>query len=152
MRVLAGAFLLMAFSPLCVADGLHALDDSDLAGETAQSGIAMDLILQVNADTSGNPLVSMGSCTGLNNGCRMAFQFHNRSSGGGEWVVWKDFFGVLKMNNVWLDAAQSSSSASPYPDTVAANRFMSSGGTPTCLPDSSKTAATCNNILIIFLP
>lgn len=142
-------FLLPGFFLCCTmtfADQLKPLDDADLAGVSGQSGVALDLVLQTNADESGNPLASQNYCTGTvaaGNGCRMAFQFHNRGSGGGEWVVWKDFFGVLKMNNIWLDAAQTPATASPYPDIGANNRFMSSGTTPTCLPDSSKTSATC---------
>ncbi|MGH8493589.1 MAG: DUF6160 family protein [Moraxellaceae bacterium] len=136
----------LLFCSMSFADQLKPMDDADLSGISGQSGVALDLVLQTNADESGNPLSSQNYCTGTvaaGNGCRMAFQFHNRGSGGGEWVVWKDFFGVLKMNNIWLDAAETSLTASPYPDVGTNNRFMSSGGSPTCLPDSSKTAATC---------
>lgn len=142
MRALMATLLLLS-SSLAAAEGLQSLDDADLADVSGQAGIAIDLQLQLNSDANGNPLASLSSCTGIGNPCRMAFQFHNRGSGGGEWMVWKDLFGILKINSLWLDAGQTSGTASPYPDTVTNNRFMSSGGSPSCLPDSSKTAATC---------
>lgn len=132
------SFLLL--SPLCAAEGLSSLDDASLSDVSGQAGIAIDLVAQINSDASGNPLASLSSCVGTSNPCHVAFQFHNRGSGGGEWMVWKDFFGILKFNNVWLDAGQTSSTASAYPDTATANRFMNGA---TCLPDSAKTAATC---------
>lgn len=134
-------------SSFSLADHFHQLDDVDLSGISAQSGVAIDMALQVNSDSAGNPLSSLAYCSGSANPCKMAFQFYNRASGGGEWVVWKDFFGVLNLNNVWLDAGQTSSSASPYPDIGVNNRFMSSGASPTCLPDASKTSATCADAL-----
>lgn len=124
--------------------GMMALDDGSLAAVSGREGIAVDLELRVNTDSAGAPLSSLSYCYGNNNPCRLAFQFHNRGSGGGEWIVWKDFFGTMKINNLWIDAGQTPSSGSGYQDTVANNRFMGGALGTTCLLDSSKTAATCH--------
>ena len=140
---------LFAFIPTLAFSqtSLRAMDDADLAEIIGREGIAADLELRVNADTDGNPLQSLNYCQDPGGGgadlCRMSFLFHNRESGGGEWVTWKNFFGVLKVNNLWIDADQSPGTASPYPDDSLTNRFMSGSATPTCLLDGAKTAATC---------
>lgn len=147
---------LVAFAvPLWAQQGLTALDDAALGDVYGQSGIAADLEFAVNADSNGNALSNL-NCGGADadptNLCRMAFQFHNRGSGGGEWVTWKNFFGVLKLNNLWIDADESPTSPSPYPDNLyvesdgeveAANRFMDTAGT-TCLLDGSSNTDTCH--------
>jgi hypothetical protein len=124
------------------------LSDSDLSDVTGREGIALDLELRVNTDANGKPLQSLSYCSGNNNPCRIAFNFLNRESGAvgqkGEWIVWKDYYGLTRINNLWIDAGQNPATASTYQDTrseALGNRFMSGSGS--CLLDSSKTAATC---------
>lgn len=128
---------------------LAQLDDSALSDVTGREGIAADLELRVNVDANGKPLASLGFCSGDNNPCRIAFNFLNRESGAvgqkGEWIVWKDYFGVTRINNLWINAGQTPSSGSGYADDrteARGNRFMS--GTGTCLLDSTKSADTCH--------
>lgn len=143
--------LIFLVTPLYAQQGLQPLDDEALGGVVGQSGIAADLELTVNADSNGNALSTLncgGAVADPTNLCRLAFQFHNRSSAGGEWIVWKNFFGVLKVNNLWINADQSPGTgtlagASPYPDAVANNRFMDAAGT-TCLLDGSANTTGCH--------
>lgn len=135
--------LLFAIPALLQAQGLQALDDLSLSKIHGREGIAMDLQLDINTDADGNPLSSLGGCTALNSPCRMAFLFHNRNSGGGEWVTWKNFFGQLKLNNLWIDADQTPSTASGFQDDRANNRFMSGDGS-TCLLDGSAKTTDCH--------
>lgn len=127
---------------------LAALDDGSLSDISGREGIAIDLELRVNTDAVGKPLQSLNYCSGNNNPCRIAFNFLNRESGAvgqkGEWIVWKDYYGLTRINNLWIDAGQTPAVASGYQDVrteAGGNRFMNGSGT--CLLDSSKTAATC---------
>jgi hypothetical protein len=117
---------------------------------SGRSGIAVDLELRINTDANFNPLgdasfnnTNFNYCSGAANDCRLAFLFHNRNSGGGEWIVWKDFYGTLKADDVWLDAGQGGAVPSPYPDDVEKNRFMDGAGS-TCLLDVSLSAEDCH--------
>lgn len=140
------AALLASLSSLLVAqEGLTALNDEALGDVYGQAGIAADLELRINTDASGNPLANLDYCSGDGNPCRMGFLFHNRESGGGEWVTWKSFFGHLKLNNLYVDADQTPGIASPYPDDGVVNRFMS-GDESTCLLDGSTKTSTCHQV------
>lgn len=86
--------------------GMTALEDSDMASVTGREGIALDLELRINADSNGAPLASMGGCAGTGNGCILALQFANRFAGGGEWLVLKDFYGVMRLNDLRLDGSR----------------------------------------------
>ncbi len=148
MTIRIFAAFVMVNAAVVNAQSMTALDDSALSGVTGQAGIAADLELRVNADNLGNPLQNLNYCQDPAGGgadlCRMSFLFHNRDSGGGEWVTWKNFFGVLKLNNLWIDADQAPGTASPYADNSTNNRFMSGAATPVCLLDSGLTATTCH--------
>ncbi|PTQ89527.1 DUF6160 family protein [Agitococcus lubricus] len=102
------------------------LDDQELRGTTGQAGVALDLEMRLNANADGSPLAAApyNSCTGLNgnNACRMAWQANNRTN---EWLVYKNFYMVLKLNNLRLDATTLPSTSSVYAD---ANRFKDSTG------------------------
>lgn len=118
--------LLLSPAVAVMAGGLEPLGDRDMASVTGQEGIALDLELRVNADSTGTALASMGDCTGLGNGCILALQFANRNAGGGEWLVLKDMYGVLRLNDFQLDGSR-------LPATPSANanpsRFEGTGGT-----------------------
>lgn len=147
MRKIAfiAAILFLPLALFARQPGLVPLDDSSMGEVFGQAGIAMDLQLTVNADSTGSPLPNLNYCSGANDPCRMSFQFNNRGSAEGEWITWKNFFGVLRLNNVWIDADQSLGVASQYADNSENNRFMSGGVAPTCLlPGGGTTAATCH--------
>lgn len=113
---------------LASAAGLQPLDDQAMATVTGQAGIALDLELRVNADSNGAALASMDNCSGVGNGCILALQFANRNAGGGEWLVLKDIFGVLRFRDLQLDGARLPAVASAFPATDS--RFQkASGGT-----------------------
>lgn len=125
-----------------LAAGMQSLDEYEMGEVTGQAGIAVDLELRINTDDSFNPLANLDYCFGQGNDCRMAFQFHNRSSGGGEWIVWKDFYATLKIDDLWIDAGQTPTTASGFQDDTTSNRFIS-GTTGGCLLDSSLSAQNC---------
>lgn len=125
-------FFVLLVLPLNVwATGLQPMDEEALGNVTGQEGIALDLELRQNADANGNPLASLDDCSGVGNPCLMAVQFNNRTDLGGEWLMIKDFYGVIRMNDLWLDGADTPSSASPY-----SNPEIFRNGAGTCLLNS----------------
>ncbi|WP_156478254.1 DUF6160 family protein [Alcanivorax sp. NBRC 102024] len=129
-------------SSATLAAGLQSLDDATMSNVTGQAGIAVDLELRINTDENFNPLSNLDYCDGPSNDCRMAFNFHNRNSGGGEWIVWKDLYGTLKINDLRIDAGQTSGNPSGFQDDIANNRFISGTGGG-CLLDENLTAEDC---------
>lgn len=120
------------------ADLNQPLSDQDLSAVSGQSGIALDLELRVNTDENGSPLSSLGGCSGVGNPCVLAVQFNNRDSGGGEWLVLKDYYGFMRLNNFYLDADTMPSVDGNYANP---SRFYDESGTA-CL--SSGTFPDCN--------
>mgnify|MGYP000005754084 FL=1 len=112
------SFLSGAVPGIALADsnpaGMTALEDTEMAAVTGREGIALDLELRINADSSGTPLASMAGCTGTGNGCTLALQFANRPTGGGEWLVLKDFYGVIRLNDLRLDGSRLPASPSNF--------------------------------------
>ncbi|MEE4250351.1 MAG: hypothetical protein V2I38_07160 [Alcanivoracaceae bacterium] len=144
--LLKGIPLLLVFlaSGTVVADqftlGMMALDDSDMATVTGREGIALDLELRINADSNGAPLASMGGCSGTGNGCILALQFANRLAGGGEWLVLKGYYGVMRLNDIRLDGSRLPAVASPFANP---DRFKDQNGNclvASCDPSGSLAA------------
>lgn len=91
-------------------------DDVELSSSVAQQGVALDIEYAINADSNGVPLSAApyNNCSGLGNGCRIAFKANNRNSFGGEWLVFKDAYASMRMNNLYLDAATTPATSSIY--------------------------------------
>src|SRR5690554_2456474 len=127
------------------AMGLQPLDEEALGNVTGQEGIALDIELRQNADADGNPLASLSNCSGVGNPCLLAVQFNNRTDLGGEWLMIKDFYGVMRLNDLWLDGADTPVSASPY-----SNPDIFKNGAGTCLLSGSNHAGCIpNNVPVL---
>lgn len=100
------------------------MNDRELDETVAQEGVAIDLEMRWNANADGTPLAAApyNNCTGNGNGCRIAWQANNRTN---EWVVFKDFYMLVRLNNIRLDATTLPAVSSPYAD---ATRFQNSSG------------------------
>jgi len=127
------------------------LEDSRLSKISGQEGIALDLKIRINSDDAGQPLGSLSSCFGTGNPCTYSVQFDNRQSGGGEWLVLKDVYGIMKINSLHLDAGSTSSSPSPYPNQ---RRFLSQDGSSCLTGQGSPPNCTANDLpaLIMSFP
>lgn len=134
--------LAMLSAPL-LASELLALDDSELSGVTGQEGIALDVELRINTDASGAPLASLNDCSGVGNPCTLAVQFNNRLGGGGEWLVLKDTYGLLRINNLWLDAGETPLLSSLYPNP---RRFLNQDGSACLTGQGSAPNCTANGL------
>jgi hypothetical protein len=121
-----------------MALSMEKLEDAQMANVTGQEGVALDLELRVNADSDGNALSSVGNCQGLANPCNLALQFANRDAAGGEWLVSKDMYGVLRFNDLQLDGSRLPALSSAFANP---SRFEDQGGNcplPTdCTPNDS---------------
>lgn len=125
------ALVLALFSGAAFAGSLTELSDADMGEVVAQDGIAVALELRVNADANGDPLSSLSFCSGLSNPCRMALNFNNRTDLGGEWLVLKDWYGVMKIDPIFLDAGT-----------------LANAGSNLALFDASKFADASGNCLV----
>lgn len=128
---LCGALLACVFSAPVLA--LEPLSEMELEQVTGREGISLGLEIRVNTDANGNPLNS-GDFTGCDTttnfaatACRFALKYANRDAGGGEWIVAKNFYGILKMPAVYLDATRTPASGTSYTDL---SRFEDASGSP----------------------
>lgn len=117
---------------------MELLKDEQMANVTGQEGVALDLEFRVNADSDGNALASVGNCQGLANPCNLALQFANRDAAGGEWLVLKDMYGVLRFNDLQLDGSRLPAVSSAFANP---SRFEDQSGNcllpNTCTPNDS---------------
>lgn len=101
MRATLALVLTLLASAVPAADtAMQPLSEDALADVRGQAGIAMDLEWRLNADASGNPIPcpTVGSATD----CRLALSFAERQ---GMWIVMKDYRGMVRLRNIWIDAA-----------------------------------------------
>jgi len=91
--------LLLSASALPAGE-LQELADDDMAAVGAQSGVSMDFEFRINALANGDPVAcpTVGSATT----CRLALNFAERN---GIWVVMKDYRGIIRLSNIWVDAS-----------------------------------------------
>lgn len=130
------------------AVAMQAMEDSDLGDVVGQEGISIKLELRVNADAAGAPLSGAGddiNCNGLTGPCTFSLGFANRP---GEWLVFKEYYYALRVDNQYLDASTLSETGSnaayfdaaeSLPGTSGNSRFEDSSGT--CLLSGGCTAA-----------
>lgn len=124
MKTLRALFVHLLCWIALPATAMQALDDASLEEVTGQDGIAVALELRVNADAAGNPLASLSNCAGVGNPCRLALSFANRA---GEWLVIKDWYGVINIDPIYLDAGVRSDAAS-NPAYFDASKFADGSG------------------------
>ncbi|MZR62993.1 hypothetical protein [Alcanivorax sp. DP30] len=115
-------FFLLVLPVLGVkADNLRPLDDQEMAGIAGQAGqgVQLTLMLRNNVDDSGNPI---GCTSGGLNPCRMGFEFSARD---GIWLMLKDYYGELQINDLRIDNATLPGANTSHFD---ADRFRSVEG------------------------
>lgn len=107
---LALVLLLLLCAALAHA-ALTVLDDGALAAVQGQTGIAVGIDFRFNTNASGNVigtgcgLASPNFTDNVSEACRLAISFNNRTN---EWLVLKDYYGVLSIPEMYLDASCTS--------------------------------------------
>lgn len=107
---------------LAQAQTLTPLSEDAMSRVAGGEGIAMTLELGINASISGNSVTPI-ACPAQTADCRLALQFNDRS---GIWVVIKNYYGLIRLKKVWIDAAVTPATPSLY----AGNPYLVSGGSP----------------------
>jgi hypothetical protein len=100
------------------AGEMQQLTDDALADVVAQEGVQLTLRLRNNVDTANNPI----NCTGILNPCRMGIEFSGRE---GIWLMLKDYYGFLEINDIRLESGMLPSTSTGYQDP---DRFLSLAG------------------------
>lgn len=108
-------------------NSMEALSEAGLSDIHARDGVALEVEFRANADANGQPLASVDFCSGQNNPCRLGLEFEGRE---GQWMVLKDYYYVLRYDNILLDAGATPNSDSPYRDLT---RFEDGAGLPLLL-------------------
>lgn len=131
--------------PLGASYSAHALDeiqDQLLSDVTGRDGVAFELEFRVNTNASGNPIgAGCGAATpnytdGSAEACRMGLSFNNRPN---EWLVLKDYYGLTKIGNLWLDSGCTSG-------TITAG--VCTGGTSSAFEDVTRFQGQAGNCLV----
>lgn len=86
---------------------MQPLSDTDMEDVVGQQGIALNLEFRVNMKADGQPVdasecPTVGALTG-GSSCRMAFALPDLT---GAWIVTKNFRGLNRLNNIWVDAVK----------------------------------------------
>lgn len=98
---------LLLFAGVSVAGEMSPLDDDALGNITGAEGVQLTLRLRNNVDESGGPI----GCSGLLNPCRMGLEFSGRD---GIWLMLKDYYGVLEVNDIRLDGSDLPATNTSY--------------------------------------
>lgn len=109
---------------------LEPVGDDELAAITGAEGMQLSLRLRNNIDASSSPI----NCTGNLNGCRMGLEFSGRE---GIWLMLKDYYGALEINDIRLDGDVLPDTATSYadPDRFRALTDGDADGQGDCLLD-----------------
>lgn len=119
MMTRPGAFVLVAtLLWASFASALEPMTDDSMAEIAGQEGVQLTLRLRNNVDVNNQPI----GCTGLLNPCRMGIEFAGRE---GVWLMLKDYYGFLEINDVRLESAMLPGVSTGYADP---DRFRSLSG------------------------
>lgn len=141
LRLTALLMAMLLAVPALASLPTEELADAELATMTGREGIALDLELRLNADTNGVPLASLSSCTGNLNPCRLGLEFQGRA---GKWLMMKDFYGVLKINELLLNGAYTPAAGpAVYFDPL---RFASTPAGGDCLVTGGGVPCVASNL------
>lgn len=104
-KFLAVLALSVVAMPVLASD-MEALDDESMSAIGAYDGISLRIEMLINSDSSGNPLNNASSggyidCGAASDPCRFALNFEGRAN---KWLVFKGYSGILRINDMRLDA------------------------------------------------
>ncbi|MDX5327769.1 MAG: hypothetical protein LPK06_03135 [Marinobacter sp.] len=102
--------------------GMEPMEDASLAAVSAQEGVQLTLRLRNNVDSGMSPI----NCSGQLNPCRMGIEFSGRE---GIWLMLKDYYGFLEINDIRLESIEMPSTPTSHADP---DRFLALDGV-TCL-------------------
>lgn len=113
--------LLLSIASLLImvpAFAMEPMEDDQLASVSGQEGVQLTLRLRNNVAANGTPI----GCSGLLNPCRMGLEFSGRE---GIWLMLKDYYGVLAINDIRLEGDLLPAVNTGFQD---ASRFLGTSG------------------------
>lgn len=110
--------MVLLFGTPSYAGQLEPLNDQELQSVSGGEALQFDLRLRNNVNENNDPI----GCSGNLNPCRLGLEFTDRD---GRWLMLKEFYGTLDIQDVRLQSASLNESDSPYRD---ATRFEGSDG------------------------
>lgn len=116
MKLLLALVTLLMVTP---ALALEPMEDEQLANVSGQEGVQLTLRLRNNVAANGTPI----GCSGLLNPCRMGLEFSGRE---GIWLMLKDYYGVLAINDIRLEGDLLPAVNTGFQDS---SRFLGTSGT-----------------------
>lgn len=146
-KILYGVAIALVSSYMPALADMTPIDDGQLQTITGQSGIALGLELDINVvdinedglvDLNGPDFQTIQDCgsgdftSGVAGTCRLALNFANRP---GEWLVLKDYYGSVRIDNLYLDGGHLSDAGNAT-SSYDPDKFLDSDGS-TCLVDPS---------------
>jgi len=124
LPLLAAAFVFCS----ATASAMVALDEQGMGDVTAQDGVSIKLEMMINADASGTPLTGAPNyidCFDPSDPCRYALEFTGRS---GKWIVFNGYSGILRIEDLYLDAQPQLGTAGSNPAYFNVAKFQSPSG------------------------
>lgn len=133
MRCYLRVLLVLWFAVASVSVGyaMEPVSDEQLGEISGAEGVQLTLRLRNNVDANFAPL----GCSGTLNNCRMGLEFSGRE---GIWLMLKDYYGYLEINDVRLESSILPATSTSFADST---RFLSLDGTSCLIP--GKSVAQC---------
>lgn len=120
----------LVLAPQLFAGPMQEMDDLALAKVDAFDGISVRMELLINAKSDGTALTAStpGSyidCPDPSDPCRFAIGFQGRTD---KWIVMKGFYGIMRVNDIRLDAQTSLAAVGSNAAYFKAAKFQSATG------------------------
>ncbi|MDF1629936.1 MAG: hypothetical protein P1U78_09085 [Alcanivoracaceae bacterium] len=125
------------------AHAMQPMADEEMSNAVAQDGVSLRLELLINAKADGSPMDGTGDeqidCADPSDPCRFAMQFAGRDN---KWLVFKGYSGILRINDIRLDAQAELGAVGSNPAYFNVSKFQGIGGG--CLLPGGCTVANLN--------
>lgn len=122
---------------------MQPMADEEMSGLVGREGVSLRLELLINAKADGSPMNGATDeqidCSAPSDPCRFALQFAGRDD---KWIVFKGYSGILRINDIRLDAQAELGGIGSNPAYFNVAKFQGIGGG--CLLPGGCTVANLN--------
>lgn len=125
------------------AHAMQPMAEEEMGNTLAQDGVSLRLEFLINAKLDGSPMNGAAGeeidCSLPSDPCRFALQFAGRDD---KWLVFKGYSGILRINDIRLDAQAELGDIGSNPGYFNLSKFQGIGGG--CLLPGGCTVANLN--------
>jgi hypothetical protein len=111
------------------AHAMQPMAEEEMGNTLAQDGVSLRLELLINAKPDGSPMNGAAGeeidCGAPSDPCRFALQFAGRDN---KWLVFKGYSGILRINDIRLDAQAELGDIGSNPAYFNISKFQGIGG------------------------